>query len=586
MEEMVQALLEQGMLTRNGAVELVKPLNDIRVPPTVQAILASRIDRLPAAEKQLLQALAVLGREFPSGLIRHVAGKSDDELAPTLAELQLAEFIYEQPALGDVEYTFKHALTQEVAYNSVLNERRRVLHERTARAIEALYADRLEDHLVQLAYHYDRSGNISKAVECISWAGPRALQQSAHSEAAARLTRALELVPQLPDTPERARQELEIAIALSWSLYITRGPQAPERERALLRARELCEQLGDNGKLMEVMLALALLRFNKREFAPAQELACRVLVLAQQAEAPAMLAGAHSVLGLIMANSGQLESAHPHLESAVEFFGPGPYRNFGELYYAHLAAGMRLMTLNMLGYPATALRASRELVAAARRLSDPVAIGYALLRNASLNIWLRSNQATLEPAEELLSISTEHGMQWAHAAAAVLRGSAIAMMGRTEDGIAQMREGISQWEASGGVPIPVVFASLAEALLAQGDRAEGLAAVAEGMARAAQAGSGMADAELLRVKGELMMINPPNEAEAERCFRAAIDIARHQKARWWELRATASLAHLLKSQGKTGEAHSILSEIYNWFTEGFEFADLKDAKALLDELGA
>ena len=162
MEEMVQALFEQGVLARNGAIKLAKPLDQIRVPATVQAILASRIDRLPAAEKELLQTLAVLGREFPSGLIKRVAGKSEDELERMLAGLQLGEFIYEQPAVPDIEYTFKHALTQEVAYNSVLVERRRLLHERAAQTIEALFSDRLEDHLSELAHQYDRGGNWAK----------------------------------------------------------------------------------------------------------------------------------------------------------------------------------------------------------------------------------------------------------------------------------------------------------------------------------------------------------------------------------------------------------------------------------------
>jgi predicted ATPase len=164
MEEMVQALFELGVLVRDGVVKLAKTLNQIRVPTTVQAILASLIDRLPAADKELLQTLAVLGREFPSGLIKRVANKSDDELDPMLSNLQLGEFIYEQPAVGDLEYQFKHALTLEVAYNSVLVERRRLLHERAGKAIELLYAGRLEDHLSELAHHYDRSGNLGKAV--------------------------------------------------------------------------------------------------------------------------------------------------------------------------------------------------------------------------------------------------------------------------------------------------------------------------------------------------------------------------------------------------------------------------------------
>jgi predicted ATPase len=191
----------------------------------------------------------------------------------------------------------------------------------------------------------------------------------------------------------------------------------------------------------------------------------------------------------------------------------------------------------------------------------------------------------LEGADELLSISTEYEMEWFQAAAALFRGSAIVSAGRTEEGVAQMRQGLSKWDASGGA-LPETFATLARALRQQGGRADGLAAVAEGLARTARTGARVSEAELLRVRGELTMIDPPNEAEAERCFRAAIDIARGQGARWWELRATTSLARLLKLQGKTAEARSQLCEIYNWFTEGFEFADLKDAKALLEELGS
>ncbi len=199
----------------------------------MQAILASRIDRLPAAEKELLQTLAVLGREFSAGLIKHVAGKSDDELERMLAALQLAEFIYEQPAMGDVEYTFKHALTLEVAYNSVLVERRRLLHERAAQAIEALFSDRLEDHLSELAHHYDRSGNVRKAVEYLGRAGRLAAQQTAHSEAAGYLKRALELLKNLPDSAERDRQEFDLQMALSWSLFVL-NPVDPQREPVLI----------------------------------------------------------------------------------------------------------------------------------------------------------------------------------------------------------------------------------------------------------------------------------------------------------------------------------------------------------------
>ena len=154
------SLFEDGALARNGAVKLVKPLASLRIPPTVQGILASRIDRLPADEKELLQTVAVIGTEFNLGVARALSGKSDDDLNRMLNDLQLAEFVYEQPAAGDIQYTFKHALTHDVAYNSLLTERRKLLHERTAQSIEALYPERLEDHLTELAYHFERSGNV------------------------------------------------------------------------------------------------------------------------------------------------------------------------------------------------------------------------------------------------------------------------------------------------------------------------------------------------------------------------------------------------------------------------------------------
>jgi len=213
MEEMVQVLLDEGALVRNGTVRLTKALGELKIPPTVQGILAARIDGLPADGKELLQTLAVFGREFGFGLLRSVVTKSEEELNRLLHDLQLAEFIYEQPAAGDVEYVFKHALTQEVAYNSILSERRKMLHERTARAIESLYASSLDDHLADLVRHYRQSENVAKAVEYLCRAGEQAAQRAAYSEAEAYLDAGLERVRTLPESPERSRAELRLQIA-------------------------------------------------------------------------------------------------------------------------------------------------------------------------------------------------------------------------------------------------------------------------------------------------------------------------------------------------------------------------------------
>jgi class 3 adenylate cyclase/tetratricopeptide (TPR) repeat protein len=583
MEDMVQALFEQGVLARNGAAKLVKPLNEIHVPPTVQAILASRIDRLATAEKELLQTLAVLGREFSSGLLKRVAGKSDDELERMLSVLQLAEFIYEQPAMGDIEYMFKHALTQEVAYNALLAERRKLLHERAGQAIEELFADRLEDHLTELAHHFDRSGNVPKAVEYLGRTGARAAQQGAHSEAIGYFTRALELLRGLTDGAARDRQELDLQMALSWSLFVAKEPQAPELETALVRACELGEQLEENAKLMEALFVLA---YNHRpDFGLARQLAERVLVMAEQAKAPAMLAGAHLILGTVRSVSGQLQAAREHLERSVELFGAGPSRNYGS-FFAQAASNTLVGVLVYLGYPSTALARADELLAAARRSSDSYFIASALYMNAVLHLMLRDTRVVAERADELLSIATKYEIRQI-GGATLLRGWAMAAEGRGNEGIAEMRRSISDPLIAKTFVPALVLPVLAEICGKNGRADEGLDLVTKGLVTAEQTGLKLHEAELHRIKGELVMIQDPgNVAEAERCLRTAIAVARRQGARLYELRATVSLAWLLKQQGKADEARQMLSEIYNLFTEGFDTADLKDAKALLEELGS
>jgi class 3 adenylate cyclase len=256
MEELVQALFDEGALVRNGTVEVTRSLNQLKIPPTVQGILAARIDRLPMADKELLQTLAVIGNEFSLEVVRRLLEIPSDELDRMLGALQLGEFIYEQPAVGDIDYTFKHALTQEVAYNSVLLERRRLLHERAGVAMEAVYADRLDDHLSDLARHYQRSGNSGKALEYLQRAGEHANACSSHAEAVGFLTSALELLKTMPETPESMQQELALQAGLGSALTALKGWSSAEVVRAWSRASELCRQVGSTPRLFSVLFAL------------------------------------------------------------------------------------------------------------------------------------------------------------------------------------------------------------------------------------------------------------------------------------------------------------------------------------------
>jgi adenylate cyclase len=291
------------------------------------------------------------------------------------------------------------------------------------------------------------------------------------------------------------------------------------------------------------------------------------------------------VLGAIASFLGEPEAAREHLELAVATFGPGPFRNFGEAQYAQAATTQLTTTLLQLGYPAAALRKSREFLDAMRRLSDPASLAPALLREALLDVSLRDSRTALERAEELLLIATEHGMRLWAANSAFFRGWALAEEERGQEGLAEISRALPALE---GCPITIsLYARLADSYRKNGRPDEGLTAVATALGEAERGGERNFLTEVYRVKGELLLTrDPPDDAEAERCFRIAIDIARRQKARFYELRATTSLARLLKRQGKTEEGRKMLAEIYGWFSEGFEFADLKDARALLDELEA
>src|ERR1700689_3085635 len=375
-EETVQVLLDEGGLVRDGAtVKLTKPLSDLKIPPTVQSILAARIDRLPSDEKDLLQALAVIGKEFQLGLIRAVTAKSDDALNRMLGDLQLAEFIYEQPALGDIEYSFKHALTQEVAYNSVLIERRKLLHERAAEALETMFAAQLDDHLEELAHHYSRGDNLEKAVEYLGQAGQQAAQRSAYADAINRLTLAIDLLQKLPDTSQRIQQELVLQLALGPPVTVVKGRTAPEVERIYTRAQQLCEGLGDTPELIPTLFGLWSLYFLRADLQRARELAQQLLRQAQSAQDPVQLLFAHVTVGHISYGLGKFLRSREHEEIAISIYNPDRHRAFG-FQYLYCLCGIS-WTLWHLGYPDQALKKNNEALAVAQTLSDPLSLALA-----------------------------------------------------------------------------------------------------------------------------------------------------------------------------------------------------------------
>ena len=584
-EEMVQVLLDDGTLARNGAIKLTRPLTEIKVPATVQGILAARIDRLPADEKELLQTLAVVGREFPRGLIMRIVKKPDSELERMLSDLQLAEFIYEQPSVPEAEYIFKHALTLEVAYNTLLLGRRKQLHEYAAAAIEMLYPERLDDHLSDLARHYSQSGNAWKAVKYRHLAGRQAAGRMAYDEAIGYFRAALELLGSLPDGSERDRQELALRTDLGPYLIATKGPAGEEVALVFVRAGSLCEKLGEDVQLFWVTYALQFYHLLRLELELARELGERQLALAERTQDPAMLMAAYVALAETVSNMGEFGIARDLCTKGIALdFVPTafPFSEIGEPRTMLIAHSSR--DLFILGYPAQALARCREALQSAQQ-SGPHAVAFAQNLAAELHLNLGDERAARESTEALASLASERGFLFWSAQTMYLRGKGLVAEGRTEEGIAELRRGAASVEMTGGVA-GIWKLSLAEAHGKLGRPEEGLAAIAQSLDLMNRTGLRYLAAELYRMKGELTLLMAPRAVgEAERALRQAVASARRQEAKSWELRAVTSLARLLSSQGKRDEARTMLGEIYGWFTEGFDTADLKRARALLDELG-
>jgi predicted ATPase len=364
-EEIVQALFDEGALVRNGAVKVMRSLSQIRLPATVQGILASRIDRQPSEHKQLLQTLSVMGRESSLVLIRKVASTTDIQLERMLADLRAGEFIYEQSSTTGVEYVFKHALTQEVTYNQLLIERRKQLHELSGQALESIFAGQLDDHLSQLAHHYSHSENIDKAIEYLGRAGQQAVQRSAHTDAVRNLTAAIDLVQTLPDSPERLQRELPLQLALGSVLSAIKGWAALEVERALTRARALCEQLGNRPELFFVLFGLFVVHYIRGELRMAYELAEQLLRRAQSESDSTHLLLAHTALGSACYDMGKLLPAREHKETAISLYDPtrhGPVALSTSFDLKGFDISYVAMTLWLLGYPDQALKRANEAV--------------------------------------------------------------------------------------------------------------------------------------------------------------------------------------------------------------------------------
>jgi predicted ATPase/class 3 adenylate cyclase len=593
-EELTKMVLESGLLReRAGVYELTGPLPSLAIPATLHDSLMARLDRL-ATVKEVAQLGATLGRTFSFDLLQAVAPWDDATLQHALARLVEAELLYQRGLPPTATYLFKHALIQEAAYQSVLKSRRQQAHQRIAQVLEERFPDTAQTQPELLAHHYTEAGLAAHAVPYWQRAGQLAVQRSANLEAVAHLTKGLEVLATLPDTPERAQQELVVQTTLGPALMVTKGYSAPEMLQAYARARELCQRVGDTPQLFQVLRGLWYLYLHRVELRMARELGEQLLTLAQRVGDPALLLEAHYTLGNTLNYLGEFAAAHAHFAQGIALYNPQRHHAHAFRYGQDPGVICRAyagVTLWWLGYPDQALQRSHEALTLARELAHPFSLGFALFFAAWLHQLRREWHLTQERAEAGIALAAEQGFVLWGALGTFMRGWALterdpepgAERGPAEKGIAQMQQGLAALRAiPAEVFRPYGLTLLAEAFARVGQIEEGLTLLAEALALTNDKEERRCEAELYRLQGELLLARAAeHDMEAETCFRQALDVARRQQAKSWELRAAMSLSRLWQRQGKHDEARRLLTEIYGWFTEGLDTLDLQEAQALL-----
>ena len=588
-EELTKMVLESGLLQeREARYELTGPLPPLAIPTTLHDSLMARLDRL-AAVKGLAQLGATLGREFSYELLQAVSLWDEYTLHRGLHQLVAAEFLYQQGLPPQATYRFKHALIQEAAYQSLLKSTRQQYHQRAAQVLEERFPETAEAQPELLAHHYTQASLTEQAVHYWQRAGQQASDRSAYLEAISHLTTGIELLKTLPETPERTQHALTLYIALGAALQVTKGYTAPEVEHAYLRARELCQQVGETSQLVSVLFGLWRFYLLRPQLHTAGEFADTLLRLARGADDHTLAVLAHYALGAVRFCLGAWPAARMHLEEARARYTSDQRSTPAFRMGVDPGVACRMfaaMALWLLGFPAQALTRLHEALALAHRLSHPYSLAWARSWAAVVAQLRRDVPAAHEHAEVAVALATEQGFPLYAALGTIVRGWALALQGQGEEGMAQVRQGTAAWRETGAAWfVPYFCTVLAEVADHLGHPEDGLQALAEAYTLVEQHEERWWEAEVCRLRGVLLLRQTGTpQAEAEACFQQALDVARRQQTKSLALRAAMSLARLWQQQGKWTEAHELLAPIYGWFTEGFDTADLQEAKALLEEL--
>ena len=588
-EEMTKAVLESGVLKEMaGRYELASSITSLSIPSTLQDSLMARLDRLVTA-KGVAQYASVIGRQFSYELLQAVSGLNEIMLQHELARLVEAELVYQRGLPPQSTYVFKHALIQDTAYESLLRSTRQGYHRRIAELLEEKFPEVIKSQPELVAHHFTEASLHEQAIDYWHKAGEQAVKRLAYQEATAHLNRGLKLLNTLPDSSARSQGELLLLTTLGPVMLATKGHGAQEVEQVYSRAHELVAYVGETPQRFQVLWGLRRYYHIRAEFQVGRQLAEQLVQLAQEEQSPVLLVPAYLGLGLSLVWLGEFSSAHASLEKGFAFYAPQYHHELVVRYGDN--PGVSCLTyiakaLWFLGFVDQAKQHMQKALHYAQERVHPYTLAWTLYHATEFQHYLREVSKAKIHAEAAITLCAEQSFPMFGAMAAVHRGWSISQDGQIEEGLQQIQEGLSIYQKTGAeAGLPYHQSLLAEIYGRCGQAEEGLQVLNASLRMIEKTGERFYEAEIHRLKGKLLLQqSPDNATEAESCFQKSISIAQNQSAKSLELRSATSLARLWKFQRKNQEAYDLLVPVYNWFTEGFDTADLIDAKALLVEL--
>jgi class 3 adenylate cyclase/predicted ATPase len=594
-EEMTKAVLEVGSEGEALRTAAAVPASALHVPAALHASLMARLDRLGPA-KEVAQIGAAIGREFSHALLASVGRSTDAELRSALDRLVHAGLLFRQGLPPYANYLFKHALVQDVAYGTLLREPRRALHARIVEALERQFTEIAESQPELLAHHCTGAGRIEKAAALWGKAGQQSLARSALVEATAQLKRALAQIAALTSTPALRSEQIKHQVALAYALMHTKGHAAPETTASFDQARSLIERAEASGEPLEDPLVLfsVLYGFWVANYVASNgdallALAPQFLTLAERHRATAPVMVGHRIMGTSLLFAGDIAESRAHYDQAIALYDAAEHRPLATRFGQDIGVAIlsrRSLALWLQGFPEAALADVDHAIKDAREIGHAATLMYAMAITSLTLIHCGDYATARAQCADQIALANEKAALYWKACGIMNQGCVSALTGKASIAVEMISSGIVAYRSTGStVFTPLWLSHLASAYAALQQFDDARRCIGEALTAVDTTKERWCAAEVQLIAGDIALMSSETPvARAEAYYQRALAIAGAQQARSWQLRAATRLARLRRDQGRRKQAHDLLAPVYGWFTEGFDTLDLREAKALLEQL--